>query len=231
MHIHANSSIHTLTNSRIQSGLIAVLSIAAFIVGMITTVMTWKSTIGVSARQTTSVVWHSIQAIAECLITLFLVRALLKSRSGVRRSDTIVDYLIRSAIQTGFLATAWAIAALVTFFFLPKMAAYRIIDLTSGTVYTHAIFDTLISRVQLRERMAAPTTHGMGWTTQDRLSRSSRPHDPVSVVRVPSLLPSSSDTIQLGSNPTTNVDDIELQTLSPEKSTSRYKFSYKPHDP
>jgi hypothetical protein len=48
-----------------------------------------------------------------------------------------VNYLIRSAIQTGCLATAWAIAGLVTFFFLPKMAAYRIIDLTSGTVYTH----------------------------------------------------------------------------------------------
>jgi hypothetical protein len=44
MYIHANTSIHTLTNSRIQSGLIAVLSIAAFIVGMVTVVMTWKST-------------------------------------------------------------------------------------------------------------------------------------------------------------------------------------------
>jgi len=64
-----------------------------------------------------------------------LSRVFLKSRSGVHRLDSILTYLIRTAIQTGILATAWAIAALVAFFFLPKITVYRIFDMTSGTVY------------------------------------------------------------------------------------------------
>ena len=68
---------------------------------------------------------------------VFLVRTLLKSRTGVRRSDTVVNYLVRATIQTGGLATAWAIAGLVTWFFLPRIYAFRVIDITSGSVYTH----------------------------------------------------------------------------------------------
>ena len=30
-----------------------------------------------------------------------LVRALMKSRTGVRKSDTVVNYLVRATIQTG----------------------------------------------------------------------------------------------------------------------------------
>ena len=113
---------------------------------------------------------------------VFLVRSLLKSRTGVRKSDTVVNYLVRATIQTGGLATAWAIAGLVTWFFLPKIYAFRVIDITSGSIYTHvsdsssdslfhlkvaqqAIFDTLLSRAHLREQMSVQT-FDLAWTTQ-----------------------------------------------------------------
>jgi len=36
---------------------------------------------------------------------VFLVRALLKSHTGIRKSDTVVNYLVRATIRTGGLST------------------------------------------------------------------------------------------------------------------------------
>ena len=86
--------------------------------------------------------------------------------------------LVRNIIQTGCLATAWALAALATWFLLPNKSVYRIFDMTSGTIYTHvsvsvslfhlfrlnevdifqAMFETLLSRIRLRERMEASSS-------------------------------------------------------------------------
>ena len=71
------------------------------------------------------------------LRTVLLSRVLLKARSGMRQSDSTINYIVRSIIQTGCLATAWALAALATWFLLPRISAYRVFDITSGTVYTH----------------------------------------------------------------------------------------------
>jgi hypothetical protein len=105
----------------------------------------------------TSAVWYGLQAIAEGLITsafnflfytrqgwdescfhvVLLSRALLKARTGLQRSDSVVNYLIRRVIQTGFVAALWVVAESVTWFLLPKTAAYRIFDMTVGAMYTH----------------------------------------------------------------------------------------------
>jgi len=198
--------INNLTKSRFQGCLVMALSIIAFVIGMVTTVMTWKETISKTARQVTSVIWHSIQASAECLITFFLVRMLLMSRSGIRRSDAVVNYLVRNVIQTGCLASVWAIAALISFFFVPRNLTFRVFDLTSGSIYTHAIFDTLISRVQLREAMVTPTHYEVGWSTQSR----------------PRRLSASS-----GAVPAVENDAIELSALPPGKVSPSHGYPSK----
>jgi len=154
--------IHSLTTSRLQSGLVLVFSTSAFVVAIVTTVMTCDSslassflaTLCVSTTQNAiSAVWHGLQAVAQCLIMVFLARALLKSRSGLQKSDSVVNYLIRQVIQAGLLATLWVIAGLATWFLLPRTSNYVFFDPTAGPMYTHAIYDTLLSRVRLRERM------------------------------------------------------------------------------
>jgi hypothetical protein len=107
--------------------------------------------------EATSAVWYGLQAIAEFLIAstfsllfytrqgrdesdfhaVLLSRALLKSRTGLQRSDRVVNYLIRRVIQIGFLAALWVFAELATWFLLPETAAYRIFDMTAGAMYTH----------------------------------------------------------------------------------------------
>jgi hypothetical protein len=124
-----------------------------------------------SYTQVTSPIWHAIQAIAECLIAcklrcfyqgcidplpprvVFLVRSLLKSRSGVRTSDSVVHYIVRNVIQTGLLATTWAIAALVTWFLLPGVSAYRVFDITSGSVYTQVSSSRAVQLCRLKENV------------------------------------------------------------------------------
>ncbi|KAH9953752.1 hypothetical protein BC827DRAFT_1246602 [Russula dissimulans] len=171
--------IYSLTKSRFQYGLIIALSSSAFVLGMSTTTITWGQTLKPSfivdetltpQSKGMAATWHGLQAISECLITIFLARALLKSRSGIRNSDTVVNYLIRNVIQIGFLTTLWAIGELVTWFFLPKSAIYSVFCATTGSLYTHLIYDTLLSRVQLRQHLSE-TTHTEMATRVRHLSR------------------------------------------------------------
>jgi hypothetical protein len=50
----------------------------------------------------------------------------------------LVRDLARNVIQTGGLATIWAVAALISWFWLERnIIVYRFFDITSGTVYAH----------------------------------------------------------------------------------------------
>ncbi|KAI0276238.1 hypothetical protein BGY98DRAFT_716006 [Russula aff. rugulosa BPL654] len=151
--------IHGLTKSLVQSLTPMFFSIIAFVFGMVTIVASTWTQHSQTYRYATSVVWYGSQTVAECLISFFLVRTLLKARSGMQKTDMMVKYLVRNVIQTAGLATIWAIAALVARFWLTRVLIYRVFDITSGTVYTHAILDTLISRSQMRDRMASTSAY------------------------------------------------------------------------
>jgi len=150
--------IYGLTNSLVQTLTPMFFSIIAFSFGIVTVAATAWTKHSHSYRYATSVVWYISQTAAECLISFFLVRALLKARSGIQRTDSMVKYLVRNAVQIAALATIWALVSLVSWFWLKSVLVYRVFDITSGSVYTHAIFDTLISRTQLRDRMASNGT-------------------------------------------------------------------------
>jgi len=160
-------------------GLTLAFSTAALIAGLVDLVTTWKSnpnlTRYTTLQRATSVVWYVFQAIAECLIMFLLARALLASRSGMKRSDTIVNQLARNVIQTGLVATLWSMAALGTYFLLPRCTVFTIFNATSGSVYTHMIYDGLLSRSKLRIRLADQSQPELGIPSQS-LSLSSHSH-------------------------------------------------------
>ncbi|KAH9981593.1 hypothetical protein BJV74DRAFT_81576 [Russula compacta] len=154
--------IYDFTGSRLQSGSVMALSVTSFVFGLVTLIATWTSSVKsvfiythfTPAQQASSVVWHITQAICECLISTFLTRALLASRTGLRKSDNIVSHLTRHVVQIGLFATTWAIAELATWFLLPRYTVYALFDMTTGSIYTHMIYDTLLSRTRLRDRLA-----------------------------------------------------------------------------
>ncbi|KAH9965148.1 hypothetical protein BGW80DRAFT_1345852 [Lactifluus volemus] len=133
--------IYNLTGSSLKTGLVFGFSLLAFITGVIANVIGFSlgSNLEVSgpSQRATSVVWHSLQAIAEFLIMYFLSQALLSSRSGIEGSDRVVHHLVRNVIQVGLFAMLWAVMGLSTFFLLPRVTIYSVFDATSGSIYTH----------------------------------------------------------------------------------------------
>jgi hypothetical protein len=68
---------------------------------------------------------------------VFLIHALLKSRSGFEKSDSLVHYLTRRVVQLGLFAVIWSLAGMATWFLLPKYTVFAFFDMTSGSIYTH----------------------------------------------------------------------------------------------
>ncbi|KAI0246410.1 hypothetical protein BJV78DRAFT_1254852 [Lactifluus subvellereus] len=160
--------IYTLTNCRLEPGLVFGLSFSAFIAGLVTIATNWPSRSNgftVSGRAM-SVVWRALQVVTECHITYFLSRVLLASRSGIQKSDHIVNHLVRNGIQLGLFATLWAIAGMATWLLLPQSWVYTVFDMTSGSIYTHMIYDGLLSRTRLRECMVERNLFALGLPSQ-----------------------------------------------------------------
>ena len=67
----------------------------------------------------------------------FLIRALLKSRSGFEHSSNLIHYFARHIVQLGLFATIWNLTAMATWFLMPNYTIYAFFDATSGSVYTH----------------------------------------------------------------------------------------------
>jgi hypothetical protein len=76
-------------------------------------------------------------------LLVFLARALLSSRSGLRKTNTVVGYLVRNVIKIGFFASLWAIGGLVGWFFLPKLSLYTVFNNSAGPMYTHVSASSL----------------------------------------------------------------------------------------
>ncbi|KAI0265349.1 hypothetical protein BC834DRAFT_970134 [Gloeopeniophorella convolvens] len=162
-HIFLAIRIFNLTQSRLQGGVILVFALISSALAFATVGKYWKVNCqlpeGDRSIHRTAIAWRTLQVLTDILITgasshlASLTRALLRSRSGARKFDFVVKYFVRCAIQTGLFASAWAIAELATWFILPQTTAYLIFATTVGSIYTHMLFDTLLSRTRLRKQL------------------------------------------------------------------------------
>ncbi|KAJ7785365.1 hypothetical protein DFH07DRAFT_948441 [Mycena maculata] len=89
------------------------------------------------------VLWLSFQSLSDFLITVSLVLALARSRTGFRRTDTMINRLIRGAIETGTFASAFALADLFSFVFFRDTNLYAMFASPIGRIYTNTLLHTL----------------------------------------------------------------------------------------
>ncbi|KAH9971391.1 hypothetical protein BGW80DRAFT_1322183 [Lactifluus volemus] len=231
--------IYHLTKSRLQTGLAIALSISAFSVAMVNVVTTWTNTLKSSfmgslylstSENITSIVWHVLQAFTECLITFLLARALSKSRSGLQRTDSVVNYLIRRVIQIGFIASLWVVAELVTWFLLPHTTIYTIFNATAGPIYTQVIYDTLLSRDELRKRMG--TTESSPVEVIFAPKRASPlpkgPNDPVSMMTSQSWSLSTVQALGLQGTFENDDSDHDVERAPDRQPDTRHELSCSP---
>jgi len=107
------------------------------------------------------VCWLSFSTAADVSITVVLIFVLCRSRSGFRRTDTIVNRLIRGAIQTGAGASVFSLADLFCFVYLQKTLLYAMFAYPIGRIYSNTLLDTLNCRVELKN-LAAGTVEETG---------------------------------------------------------------------
>jgi hypothetical protein len=68
-------------------------------------------------------------------VTLVIVFS--RSRTGFRKTDSVLKRLIRGAIQTGLFAGIFSMADLITFIVLPNTELYAMFTIPIGRIYTN----------------------------------------------------------------------------------------------
>ncbi|KAF9454164.1 hypothetical protein P691DRAFT_770871 [Macrolepiota fuliginosa MF-IS2] len=145
-----------LTKSKIICGTIGILSALGFVFGVYAGV---RSGIINDVRlfkplEPFVICWLGFQTSADLLITGVLTYILSRSRTGFRKTDTIINRLIRGAIQTGLFASIFALADLFSFLLHRDTNLYAMFAYPIGRIYTNTLLDTLNARVDLKQDAA-----------------------------------------------------------------------------
>ncbi|KAF8974444.1 hypothetical protein BDZ97DRAFT_23976 [Flammula alnicola] len=94
--------------------------------------------------------WLVFQTSADIFITVILTYVLSRSRTGFRRTDTIINRVIRGAVQTGLFASIFALCDLFSFMLHRNTNLYAMFAYPLGRIYTNTLLDTLNARTALK---------------------------------------------------------------------------------
>lgn len=97
-----------------------------------------------------TICWMVMECVVDTSIAGILFVTLQRSRTGFKRSDAVIDRLLRSAIQSGIFASIVAALALITFLALPNTMFYSTFGIPIGRAYTYSLMDTLLCRKEIR---------------------------------------------------------------------------------
>ncbi|KAF9552857.1 hypothetical protein CPC08DRAFT_714242 [Agrocybe pediades] len=100
--------------------------------------------------------WQVLSIMADGSITVFLSWYLLQSRTGQKRSDNVIQRIIRSSIETAALGAFFCMMDLVTFTTLQNTNFHVIFAFPMGRIYTNTLLMTLNSRQVLRAELERP---------------------------------------------------------------------------
>ena len=71
------------------------------------------------------------------VITVVLTTIFARSKTGIRRTDSVLNRLIRGTIQTGLFASIFSLGDLLTFLTLPDTNLYGMFAIPIGRIYTN----------------------------------------------------------------------------------------------
>ncbi|KAL5514827.1 hypothetical protein ACEPAG_2143 [Sanghuangporus baumii] len=120
---------------------------------------------------------NCIMAFTETMIAVVLIYLLWKGRSGIKRTDSIVNHLIIYTVGSGLVMALCMIAALIAAQAAPNSFIYLVIDQLLPKLYFNCLLASLNSRESLRGRLQNEID-GMGLHIEDRpvLSRRTPDH-------------------------------------------------------
>ncbi|KAJ7084672.1 hypothetical protein C8R44DRAFT_894116 [Mycena epipterygia] len=145
--------IRTLTESNIIPAIICLFAAAGFAGGVWTTVM-----VPIIARFSripllyrSAVVWLISSAMTDICIAFRLAIALRQKKTGFEATDTVLDKIIRTTVQTGMLTALFSILDVTCFLILPGETVNFIWSIPLSKLYSNCLMSTLNARNNLRD--------------------------------------------------------------------------------
>lgn len=142
---------------------VLVLAAAAFIFGIIfgvkvCNVKTMMETGGMSSLIS---VWLCLEVGVNVLITGILLHSLSQSRTGFQRSDSIINRLMQTTVQTGLLTSVVSVLTLVLYLADRDTEFYSLFGVPISRLYSNTLMHTLLCREELRGMIGLPgeSTH------------------------------------------------------------------------
>ncbi|KAI6127149.1 hypothetical protein F5141DRAFT_375719 [Pisolithus sp. B1] len=201
--------IWRLSGSNFLYAVVVALAIPSFALGMACGIKAWMIQVLSKLPQLNNLViaWLAFQVTIDVFITVTLTIIFLRSKTGYHKTDTVLNRLIRGAIQTGLFAVIFSLGDLVSFLALPTTNLYGMFAIPIGRIYTNTLFDTLLTRDKLKSQMAGTYERKSGNDINWAHSTTAR----------------NVSNIQLGVNKETTTDAIPLEV---HKSVFRERSSF-----
>jgi len=108
--------------------------------------------------------WISIAVFVDVCITLSLFYFLHRSKTGFKKTDNIIERLIRTAIETSSIGAIFCIIDVIVFTTRIDTNLHFFFALPQGRIYTNTLMMTLNSRATLREEMNSTNVHSFNVT-------------------------------------------------------------------
>ncbi|KIM76349.1 hypothetical protein PILCRDRAFT_826333 [Piloderma croceum F 1598] len=103
-----------------------------------------------AALRSLSMAVNALAAAGDVLIAFVLCLMLQKSRTGFRRSDTMIKKLIIFTMNTGLLTSICAVASLISIVSAPNTIIYIAFYFNLGRLYSNTLVATLNARQSIR---------------------------------------------------------------------------------
>jgi len=97
--------------------------------------------------------WVGIAVFTDVLITALLLIYLGRSRTGFKKTDSIITSLIRTAIETSAVGAVFCIVDVIVFTTKGNTNLHFFFALPQARIYTNTLMMTLNSRLSLRNEM------------------------------------------------------------------------------
>jgi len=114
---------------------------------------------------------NALMAASDATIAIVLSFLLHTSRSGFRKTDTIINRLIMFTVNTGVLTGVCAVLTLITNIAFPNTFIYMIFYILVARVYTNSLLATLNSRDSVRRGMPDTTGNASSMANSVNLDR------------------------------------------------------------
>jgi len=115
-----------------------------------------------SELKSLSMAVNALAAAGDVLIAAILCAMLQKSRTGFKRSDTMINKLILFTMNTGLITSICAVASLISIIAAPTTLIYVGFYFTLGRFYANSLMATLNARQSIRGGMDETLSLSLG---------------------------------------------------------------------